>query len=669
MDLLLQDKNKIVDVVNNLKKNKPEGGANFFDRMDEFVRDPKNIDMVYHLFDKIRQEQGTNYNLILTGKFGDWIYNLIKTGKIKVTGIVIHVSGSLRSSIKNKTFQIIGGDENRVYNKNFVLLDDSYYSGSTKKEIDKHLEKYKAKIIKTYVFYDGSFQKRSDVYAVYRYYDYHMDDILPVKKLLSVLNNIDEANIPYDMLENQIMKGQIRSIKELLKEIQLLKQKFQNAGSNKVNIKSYGYKREYEKRKIKKYKGFLNENLGEFKTFDDLVFVDIVEFKPHLGPPTLGKKAKMTFDNGYKISVLFGDKYYSNGKNTYEVAYITPEGKLSSPIGGLTKDEVTDEMIVIQEMAPRKRVVTPEDPYGEEVWDTNEAYVKQRYEQTFLVTQFWSKYVREGRKSVIILLRGREVEFHAKSKVDVYKGQICGLMPALSKKNNQILILFDTKKYGVLEVDNNFPIIVRERSLDEEVRWYNKGRLGDDEEPEFKINSKFKDVGENDVEYKGIIIRPKKHYDTWQYNIYVRNPKWKKVRNYTNFGSEEEAIQKAKNYIDVWGFRIEDTYPGNLIEEEVRWYSKGKLSDNEPMEVVENIFSVGDRAKIERVGYYWHDQVTQETNKTDVKHKGHWVKHDSNDSYRVLRIDYAHDVEGYTGEVIQFESVWPFFQITNMKKL
>lgn len=393
MDLLLQDKNKIVDVVNNFKKNKPEGGANFFNRMDEFVCDPKNVDMVYHLFDKIRQEQGTNYNLILTGKFGDWIYNLIKTSKIKVTGIVVHVSGSLRSSIKNKTFQIIGGDENGVYNKNFILLDDSYYSGSTKKEIDKHLKKYKAKIIKTYVFYDGSFQKRSDVYAVYRYYDYHIDDIFPVKKLLSVLNNIDEANIPYDMLENQIIKGQIRSIKELLKEIQLLKQKFQNDGSNKVNIKSYDYKREYEKRKIRKYKGFLNENLNELKMLD---------------------------------------------------------GK------------------------------------------TSEAHPKQRFEQSFLVTQFWSKYVIEGRKSVIILLRNREVEFHAKSKVDVYKGSICDLMPALSKKKNQILILFNTKKYGVLEVDNNFPIIVRERSLEEGIRWYSNGKLSD-----ISSSRSFNEVTEN----------------------------------------------------------------------------------------------------------------------------------------------------------------------------
>jgi len=361
MDLLLQDKNKIVDVVNNLKKNKPEGGANFFDRMDEFVRDPKNINMVFHLIDKIRQEQGTSFNLILTGKFGDWIYNLIKTGKIKISGIVIHVSGSLRSSIKNKSFQIIQGNENRVYNQKFVLLDDSYYSGSTKKEIDKHLQKYNAKIIKTYVFYDGSFQKRSDVYAVYRYYDYHMDDVLPVKKLLGVLNGIDEPNIPYDMLENQIMKGQIRSIKELLKEIQLLKQKFQKAGSNKINIKSYGYKREYES-KLKKYKIFINEAV--------------------------------------------------NGKDEYTV------------------------------------------------------------------TDFWYKYMREGREKIRLLLKGARVEFHTTSKKiasGIYKGGICGMFPMLSKKQNKIIILFDTKKYGTLEVDEKYPIIIRNK-MNEGVKWYNKGK-------------------------------------------------------------------------------------------------------------------------------------------------------------------------------------------------
>jgi hypoxanthine-guanine phosphoribosyltransferase len=347
MEKLLNDKNKIINFVEVLKNKKPEGGINFFDKIDEFIRDPKNVEIIYHIIDKIRQDQGSNFNLILSGKFGDWVHNLIKTRKIKISGIVILVSGSLRSDIKNSSFQVICGNEDRVYNTNFILLDDSYYSGSTKKEIEKHLSKYKAKILKTYVIYDGSFTKRSDIFSVYRYYDYYSDDIMPIKKLLGILNSINELNIPYDVIENQIMRGQIRNIRELLREIQILKQKFQKSGGDKVNIISYGYKREYEK-KVNNYKKFVNE------------------------------------------------------------------------------------------------------------------WYKEPEEQSFTYIKFWYKYKHEGRDSMRNLLKGKEIEFHTKTKnIGVYRGGIIGLLPLLSKKNNDIIILFDTRKYGTLEVDNEFPIIIR----------------------------------------------------------------------------------------------------------------------------------------------------------------------------------------------------------------
>jgi len=454
MDLLLKDTNKIVDVVNDLKKKKSEGGSNFFDRMDEFVRDPKNIDMVYHLIDKIRQDFGNNFNLIVTGKFGDWVFNLIKTGKIKINGVVIHVSGSLRSGIKNKTFQIIGGNENRVYNSKFVLLDDSYYSGSTKKEIDKHLQKYNARIIKTYVFYDGGFQKRNDVYSLYRYYDYHLGDMLPVKKLLSVLNNIDEEKIPYDILESQIMKGQIRSVKELLREIQILKQKFQKIDTGNINIKSYGYKREYEKKKVDNYKEFINE-----------------DFKK---------------------------------------------------------------------------------------------------EETYTTTQFWYKYLREKRDSIRTLLMGKEVEFHSKTNnVGLYKGKIFGLLPALSKKQEKIIILFVTKKYGVLEVDKNFPIIIRE---------------------------------------------------------------FKKV------------------------------------DEGIKWYDKGKFSEEEKMEEEDTSFKVGDKILFSSGDCCWWNDRAFDKEKTSINNPGSWMRtSEGYGDFTIIKTDYCTNIKGYTGQIVQLEGKWPWFQTTNLE--
>jgi len=48
--------------------------------------------------------------------------------------------------------------------------------------------------------------------------------VLPIKKLVSILNSFSE-NIPYDIIETKIMKGEIRSVKELLNVIKTFKLK------------------------------------------------------------------------------------------------------------------------------------------------------------------------------------------------------------------------------------------------------------------------------------------------------------------------------------------------------------------------------------------------------------------------------------------------------------
>ena len=559
MDLLLKDKNKIIDVVNNIKTNKLDGGSDFFDKIDEFVRNPKNIDMIYHIFDKIKQDKGVNFNLIITGKFGDWIYNLIKIGKIKLTGVVIHVSGSLRTSVKNKTFQIIGGNENNVYNKKFILLDDSYYSGSTKKEIDKHLNKYHSKIIKTYVLYDGSFQKKSDVYSVYRYYDYHINDVLPIKKLLGILNGIDEKNIPYDLIENQIMKGQIRNVKELLNLIKSLKLKF---GSDNININSYGYKREYENRKLKKYKMFLNEEL---------------------------------------------------------------KGDIS-----------------------------------------------------YLPTQFWHKYLRDGRESIRILLSGKNIEFHTKSnkvKKGIYNGRIIGLMVALSKKFNKIIILFKTREFGVLEVNVDFPIIIRYPKLKEGVRWYKDGKLGDKEHHElddvkdittitFKIGDKIKRHGDIELCYLT------GNEDDWVYNGFSRGiiEKMKYVENVLGYTG---WLVKLKGHWPWWQTTnmVKEDFP-HFENEGVRWYKDGKLGDKEHHELNDikdyqnPPFEIGDRIK-RNACHYWDSF-------NDICRFNEWMITNDVSDRDINDIKYNDDPKafhGYIGWIVKLSGKWPWFRADEMELL
>ena len=68
------------------------------------------------------------------------------------------------------------------------------------------------------------------------------------------------------------------------------------------------------------------------------------------------KHAVMEFENGYGVSVIFGEQFYSNGIDTYEVAvlkdgficyktYIT-----DNVVAYITEDEVTEIMRKVQEL-------------------------------------------------------------------------------------------------------------------------------------------------------------------------------------------------------------------------------------------------------------------------------------------------------------------------------
>jgi hypothetical protein len=132
------------------------------------------------------------------------------------------------------------------------------------------------------------------------------------------------------------------------------------------------------------YNKYIKEN-NEYKTFDDLEFVVDVNMMRTIEYYNLDKseqkQARMNFNNGYSISVLCGDMYYSNGIDTYEIMawdnnnvpiFSKEEQGADDVKGYLTKDEVNDEMIRIQKIKPKERLFTPEDPYGEEEWDVNE---------------------------------------------------------------------------------------------------------------------------------------------------------------------------------------------------------------------------------------------------------------------------------------------------------
>ena len=89
------------------------------------------------------------------------------------------------------------------------------------------------------------------------------------------------------------------------------------------------------------------------KTFKDL------KFEPHSisksGFPGYegAKHATEIFENKYGVSVLFGSCFYSNGKDTYEVAVlfdgsITYSTDITNDVmGHLSEDEVTEVMLKV----------------------------------------------------------------------------------------------------------------------------------------------------------------------------------------------------------------------------------------------------------------------------------------------------------------------------------
>ena len=123
-----------------------KGGEKFFDNLDKNVQQELIIEKLL-LSIPIEDEI-----IIVSGKFGNYL---------------ILVSGGLRVGNKIDLSYI----KNYIENKNFIFIDDSFYSGRTRDVIKNELIKYKSNLIKTYVIYDGGKIRDSNVCSLYRYYD------------------------------------------------------------------------------------------------------------------------------------------------------------------------------------------------------------------------------------------------------------------------------------------------------------------------------------------------------------------------------------------------------------------------------------------------------------------------------------------------------------------
>jgi hypothetical protein len=229
---------RIDTIVKDISKTTP-GGNLFFDKLDSEIKKTKNIDIIVKLFEKIYPDFTLDYNLVVSGGFGDLVMFLLKRGDIKCNGTILQVSGGLTShftdmdKIKKVKEVIIQNQIGDINNKDFIFVDDSFYSGTTEFSINQFLRTLGSKIIKTYVVYDGNDKKSMDRISLYNYYDWNVGSQRTIEDLMNELDKY--SGIPKEVFEERIVKGKIKSIIQLRKEINEFKVR---AGGKGIDIYS-----------------------------------------------------------------------------------------------------------------------------------------------------------------------------------------------------------------------------------------------------------------------------------------------------------------------------------------------------------------------------------------------------------------------------------------------
>lgn len=90
------------------------------------------------------------------------------------------------------------------------------------------------------------------------------------------------------------------------------------------------------------------------KTFDNLVW-EKHPLTTHGNERYINcKQARLSFKNGYSVSILFGQAFYSNGLDSYELAVVR-NGRCvydtcitDDVLGYISKEEVTEAMLKVQ---------------------------------------------------------------------------------------------------------------------------------------------------------------------------------------------------------------------------------------------------------------------------------------------------------------------------------
>jgi hypothetical protein len=154
---------KLNKIVKDLLK-KYVGGRPFFNALDDAIKDVVNEDIVIEVMKGLE-----NQWVATSGGFGDRIYTMWKSGKIRCRGMVVFNGKMCTNRIGVTCWYPSDFD---LDNKEFVFVDDSLFSGGTVKKVDDYLsENHNSSVKSVSVVYDGSPNKNHLVKSLFRYYE------------------------------------------------------------------------------------------------------------------------------------------------------------------------------------------------------------------------------------------------------------------------------------------------------------------------------------------------------------------------------------------------------------------------------------------------------------------------------------------------------------------
>lgn len=143
-------------------------GEEFFKALDLMIKGDRSIlEDFLHFFmnDAGRTLELTNTGLIVSGGFGNTIMTMYGDRLTETFKEVIVTNGGIRLGNEAAIFK------DKLLCKNWIFIDDSYYSGRTRAGISVALRTIRpdASICETYVIYDGSMGRADKVKSMYRY--------------------------------------------------------------------------------------------------------------------------------------------------------------------------------------------------------------------------------------------------------------------------------------------------------------------------------------------------------------------------------------------------------------------------------------------------------------------------------------------------------------------